>query len=251
MTPAQVAALGVVQGIAEVVPVSSSAQLTLLPWLLRWDAMYPAETDRTTFAAGLHAGSCAGLALAHRGDLGGMRPATAGKLALATLPAAAVGYLAQDAVERRLGGPGSTAFFLGTGGLLMLAADRQAADRQVGVREAALAGLTQVAALAPGVSRSGAALTALRALRVDRDEAARFSVLMSLPVTAGGALLTAARARRLPPVVPAVAAGVSAAQLAARVPSGSRQVVVLSALYRLGIAAAVAARLRSQGRERT
>jgi len=90
--------------VAEVVPVSSSAQLTLLPWLLRWEQ----PEDRTTFAAALHAGSCLGLTVALRRDLTTLDRRTAKLVLLTSLPAAAAGLLAQDAVERRLGRPGPT-----------------------------------------------------------------------------------------------------------------------------------------------
>lgn len=161
-----------------------------------------------------------------------------------------MGYLAQDHVEKRLGGVRTTAALGAVAGVALVLADRQPVDRRVGPAEAAVAGLAQVAALAPGVSRQGAALTALRAMRVDRREAARFATLMSLPVTLGGALLTAWRAGAAPPVVPVVVSAVTAAGAARRVRSGSRAVVRGSALYRLGVAAAVAARVQSQGRER-
>lgn len=179
----------------------------------------------------------------HRGWAG-----TAGKLALATLPAAAVGYLAQDVVERRLGGARTTAALSAAAGVALWWADRKPQDRRIGARDAAIAGLAQVAALAPGVSRSGASLTALRTRQVSREQAARFSMLMSLPITAGGAALTARRSKSLPSVVPAVVAGVTSAVVARRVSSGSRGVIAVSALYRLGIAAAVVARLRRERR---
>ena len=69
LTAVQGAVLGAVQGVAEVVPVSSSAQLALLPWLLGWDE----APDRTTFAAALHAGSCAGIAWALRDEIRQLR----------------------------------------------------------------------------------------------------------------------------------------------------------------------------------
>ena len=117
-------------------------------------------------------------------------------------------------------------------------------------RDAGLAALAQVVALAPGVSRSGATLTALRAAGVDRDPAQRFSLLMSLPITAGAAGLTLARADRvtLKALGPATGvgalcaalAGAAAAHRQARRPGRS---AAGPALYRLGLAAAVAWRL--------
>ncbi len=228
------------QGVAEVVPVSSSAQLTLLPWLLRW----PAPRDRTGFTAALHAGSCVGLVLALRGDLVALDRRSATRLVLTSVPTGIAGLLAQDAVEARLGRPGPmAALMVGAGGLLWLA-DRRPQDRPVGTRDVATAAAAQIVALAPGVSRAGATLTALRAGRVPRGEAFRYAMLMSLPVTAGAAALGVRRAGRIPPLVPTTLAGVTAYAAAAWLDPGSGRFVSGSALYRLGVAAAVAARLR-------
>ena len=277
MTPAQVAALGVVQGVAEVVPVSSSAQLTLLPWLLGWEQ----PADRTTFAAGLHAGSCAGLAWALRRELLALDRRTLALVAGATVPAAAVGLLAADTVEQRLGRPPQLAVLLAAAGALMWWADARAERRArgdalldspgvssrgeppaerpagrpaVGPREAAYAGLAQVAALVPGVSRSGATLTALRLAGVDREAAARFTLLLSLPVTAGAAGLTLARTprRRLPTALRLLAPGAVTAALAgvttlAVVDARGAGQARAAAVYRLGLAAVIARRLLREG----
>lgn len=232
------------QGAAEVVPVSSSAQLTLLPWLLD----RPPAPDRTLFAAGLHAGSCLGIAVALRRDLAALDGRTAGLLALATLPAAVVGLVAADGVETQLGRPGPTAVLLAAAGLVLVWADRRPAQRPVpGAADAFAAALAQALALAPGVSRAGATLTALRLRGVERGSAYRFSMLMSLPVTAGAAGLTLLRGRPgqlLGPLVlgAATSAG-TAAVLATRVMRRGSVPVVGSALYRLAVAAAVAGRL--------
>lgn len=227
-------------------PVSSSAQLVLLPWLLDW----PPAADRTTFAAGLHAGSCAGIAWALRSDLRTLDRRTTALLAASCVPAAVAGLLAAEPVELRLGRPPQLAALLaGAGAVLWLADRRPQRQPAVGPREALLASLAQVVALAPGVSRSGATLTALRAAQVERAAAARFSLLMSLPVTAGAAALTLARSQR-PPLrelavgVPAAAlAGGLAAAVQRRQPGRS---ATGAALYRLGLAAVVAVRLRRQ-----
>ena len=221
---------------------SSSAQLTLLPWLLGWD-----ETpDRTTFAAALHAGSCAGIAWALRDEVRQLRTSEIALLAATSAPAAVAGYLAQDAVEQRLGGRGQLAALLAGAGVLLWLADRRPATESVTTRAAASAALAQVVALAPGVSRSGATLTALRLMKVDRAEAERFTLLMSLPITAGAAVLTLLRADPgdLRRVRGPLAAGMPlAAATAALSTAGQRRrggvPVGLSALYRLGLAVAV------------
>ena len=239
------AALGLIQGIAEVVPVSSSAQLALLPWLVGAE---PAG-DRTTLAAGLHAGSCAGIAWSLRSELPDRR--TAGLVALSSVPAALAGLLAGEVVERRLGQPGPTAGLLALAGLALWAADHRPEDvAAVGVREATVAGLAQIFALAPGVSRSGATLTALRLLRVDAAVASRFSILMSLPITAGAAGLTLLRNRHAPAGELAVGIPVAAVTSALAARSLLRPGVRpgrAAAIYRLGLAAAVAVRLHRNG----
>ncbi len=221
---------------------SSSAQLSLLPWLLRWA---PA-TDRTGFAAGLHAGSSVGLAVALRSDLAALDRRTAGGLALATVPAALVGVLAQDHVERRLGGPGPTALALAAAGALLWAADRRPEDRPVSAGALSAAAAAQVAALVPGVSRSGATLTALRLARVPRAEALRTSMLLSLPVTAGAALLTSVQAGRGPALLPSALSGASAWAAWHAVRSAPPRLLPASAVYRLALAGAVTRRLRQE-----
>lgn len=243
--------LGAVQGVAEVVPVSSSAQLTLLPWLLGWS---PAA-DRTTFAAGLHAGSCAGVALALRADLAALSAREVGGLAVGSVPAALAGLLAVDTVERRLGRPGPTAALSAAAGLALWLADRRPpTGTQVLPAAAAVAALAQVAALVPGVSRYGATLTALRACGVERQAASRFSLLMSLPVTAGAAGLTLWRSRDggVPPGLAAgsAAAAVSAGVVATRLRARGFPPAVVPAVYRLLVAAAVAARTLSRKEHR-
>ena len=251
MSAPQGAVLGAVQGVAEVVPVSSSAQLTLLPWLLGWDE----AADRTTFAAALHAGSCAGIAWALRDELRQLRGSELALLAATSVPAAAAGFVAQDAVEQRLGGRGWLAGLLAGAGVVLWLADRRPSSQPVNGRSAAAAAVAQVVALAPGVSRSGATLTALRLMRVRRPEAERFTLLMSLPITAGAAGLTLLRAdpadlRRLR--TPLLAGVPVAAVAAALSTAGQRRrggvPVGLSALYRLALATAIVVRRRRDQR---
>jgi undecaprenyl-diphosphatase len=278
---ARAVALGAVQGAAEVVPVSSSAQLVLLPWLLGWDE----PADRTTFAAALHAGSCLGICWALRHERPTRRELVL--VAAASVPAAVAGLVAQGAVEQRLGRPSQLAALLAAAGGLMWWVDARAERRSgpsVGVdhpgprllsdtpgvsnsnrnlskisssgaraasrvsgRQAALAGLAQVTALVPGVSRSGATLTALRAAGVPLPVAERFSLLMSLPVTAGAAGLSLARARSAPAgALPGAGAAAVAGALAARHLRPARSLRG-PALYRLGLAAVVARRLVRAG----
>jgi undecaprenyl-diphosphatase len=131
----------------------------------------------------------------------------------------------------------------------MWAADRRPQGGGVGPRDAVVAAAAQVLALAPGVSRSGAVLTALRARGVARGPAARHALLMSLPVTAGASLLPLARADRrdLRALAPLLAAGVPAAAVSGAVAASAwrrrpARSATAAAVYRLGLAAAVLAR---------
>lgn len=192
-----------------------------------------------------------GIAIALRADLKALDRHTAGLLAGATLPAAVAGLWAHQRMERQFVDPRTTAGLLAGAGALMWLADRRPSSRPVGRREAAAAALAQVVALTPGVSRAGATVTALRALGVEREQALRFSMLMSLPVTAGAAGLTLLRSRPLPQ---GVAIGAPTAALVGGLTAGllrgrSRSLLSGATLYRLGTAAAVAVRLRNDHQE--
>jgi undecaprenyl-diphosphatase len=121
--------------------------------------------------------------------------------------------------------------------------------------ELAAASVAQVAALVPGVSRLGAVLTALRLLQVERAEASRTALLLSLPVTAGAALLPLARADRgqLRALAPLLAAGVPAAAVSGGLAATAQRrrpgrSATAPAVYRLALAAAVVGRLRRGAR---
>jgi undecaprenyl-diphosphatase len=223
--------------VSEVVPVSSSAQLTLLPYLAGWEP----EADRTTFAASLHAGSAVGIYLALRPTSG-----TTQRTLVYAVPAALAGLLGHKRVERQLGGIAPTAGLLAAAGVAMWLADRRPSRRPLTTAALNTASLAQVAALAPGVSRSGATLTALRAQQVERDEAFRYTLRSSLPVTLGAAALTAVRARKAPELLPTVAAGAGAYVTARALKGGSQRVIPAAAIYRLAVAALVALRLRKE-----
>lgn len=231
---------------------SSSAQLVLLPWLLGWEQ----ASDRTTFGAGLHAGSCLGIGWVWRDDLRALSPREVAVLGLVSVPAAVAGTLAADRAEERFGRPPQLAALLAGAGALMWWVDSRhpSSERPVGRRAATLAALAQVSALVPGVSRAGATRTALRAAGVDREQAERFSLLMSLPITAGAAALTLARAEpaTLRALGPALVAGTATAALAGAAAATAHRSrpgrpLTGAALYRLGLAAVVARRLSRKG----
>ena len=120
-------ALGVVQGPAELLPVSSSAHIVLLPWLAGWDWDELDPELRKSFEVALHAGAAAALLIGQRQtiaeELRAFDPGAAVVLVLSFLPAAAVGYGLERQIERRLGGPRATAVGLLAGAAAMLVAD--------------------------------------------------------------------------------------------------------------------------------
>ncbi|HTC72976.1 MAG TPA: undecaprenyl-diphosphate phosphatase [Solirubrobacteraceae bacterium] len=201
-------ALGVLHGPTELLPISSSAHTTLLPWLLDWPYARLDGQQRKAFEVALHAGAGAALAIHLRrelvGELSGLDARRLVVIALALAPPALVGYALERPIARRLGGPRSIAAGLGAGAVAMALADgrrRTGADRpQRDVHDArpfdGLAlGLAQATALIPGVSRNGATLTAARARGFSSAAAQRLSWHAGLPVIAGAAALEAAHTR--------------------------------------------------------
>ena len=196
--------LGLVQGLSEFLPISSSGHLLLVPWLFGWDDFESAGVEKA-FDVALHIGTVVAAIFYFRKDLvvyvrEGLRlvvrrerPTTPeGRLAwlllLSTVPAAAVGAVLEPWIDERLGTPVIIAISLIVFGLALAWADRSVGQRKVegfGVRDAVLVGAAQALALNPGTSRSGITMTAARRLGFDRDAAARLSFLMMIPVTGG------------------------------------------------------------------
>ncbi|MEP1126495.1 MAG: undecaprenyl-diphosphate phosphatase [Ilumatobacter sp.] len=199
--------LGLVQGLSEFLPISSSGHLLLVPWLFGWDDFAGAdgESVKKTFDVALHLGTFVAVLGYFRRDVvvyvrdgtklvfSRQKPTTVeGRLAwffvLATLPAAAIGAVFEDVIDEALGTPLIIAISLIVFGVLLGWADRIAGRRQLeefGAPDALKVGLAQALALNPGTSRSGITITAARAIGFDRDSAARISFVMSLPVIAG------------------------------------------------------------------
>jgi undecaprenyl-diphosphatase len=214
-------ALGVLQGPTELLPVSSSGHITLIPWLA--DRPYP-QTDpelRKAFEVALHAGAGLALALDMRAELlAAMHQLDrrgAVVIALSLAPAAACGYAFERGIERRLGGPRSIAVGLVAGAVAMLLADRGGGERRredAGPRDGLALGLAQAAALAPGVSRSAATLAAARARGFARADAALLSWHAALPVILGASALKGWRLTRAQTQGPGVPPGTWRALLA-------------------------------------
>lgn len=254
-------ALGLVQGPAELLPVSSSAHIVLLPWLAGWEWEEIDPELRKSFEVALHAGAAAALLIGQRRliaeELHHFDARRALLLGLSFLPAAIVGYAFERPIERRLGGPRTTAYGLLAGGAAMVLADRRPQRRGRGEATPAdglALGVAQAAALAPGVSRNGVTLAAARWRGFSRDQANLLSRTIALPIIIGATGLKGARlARRgVPPRLRrslAIGVGASFASTLA-----SQRLIGLVerdralwpyAAYRAALAAAVLFKLRS------
>ena len=221
--------LGLVQGPTEVLPLSSSAHIALLPRLAGWPEAQMDSELRNSLEVALHAGAAAALLvysgmLAKTGVLAGGEcpPASAkrgslesatlrGELArgsremdgralvsavLALVPPAFVGYLLEQRLERRPSGPRALAAGLALGGAVMAWADRRPQARRLEDAvplDGLVLGVAQALALLPGISRNGASLTAARARRFAREDAHVLSWRAGLPVIAGATALKALR----------------------------------------------------------
>jgi undecaprenyl-diphosphatase len=244
---AETLALGLLQGPAELLPISSSAHVEVVPWLLGWrHAGLPGEVRKEVEVA-LHAGTA--LALVMGGE--GRARHWLGLVALG--PPAVAALALERAIETRLGGPGSVAAGLAAGGLAMAAADRSPAGRRpvaATLADALWLGLAQAAALVPGVSRSGMTRAAARARGFDRASAAALSREVALPVLAGAAALKGARLvqrRPGPATLRALAAGMAAAAASTSVALRAERALTgrmpyaVWAGYRLALALAILA----------
>jgi undecaprenyl-diphosphatase len=253
-------ALGLIQGPAELLPVSSSAHLVLVPWLARWDWDGLDPELRKSFEVALHAGAAAALLVGQRrviaDELRSFDARRAAVLLLSFAPPALVGYTMERSIERRLGGPRTTAIGLLAGGAAMVLADRRPQRRGRGeatTLDGLALGIAQAAALAPGVSRNGATLAAARWRHFTREQANLLSRTVALPIIVGAAVLKGARLRRRgtdPSLRKAMGLGVAASFASALASQRLiRQVERDRALwpyaaYRAGLAAIVLARLR-------
>ena len=267
----QALVLGLVQGATELLPISSSGHLILVPWLAEWTYLEENDGFNQTFDVALHLGTLLAVAFYFRRDIVALTSAAIGSLrrrriendteriawyiALATVPAAAAGALGEGLIVEHLGEPWQIAILLTVFGTLLWIADRSRAERRITdlrLPDALLIGVVQALALMPGVSRSGVTITAARFLGLDRDAAARFSFLLLLPTTFGAVVwkgLTDVVFGELPPgstgpfVVGTLAAAVSGlAAIWGLLGYVRRHTYTIFVVYRL-IAAAVVALL--------
>ena len=200
--------LGLVQGLTEFLPISSSGHLLVVPWLFGWND-FDDVSIKKAFDVALHLGTLVAVVAYFRRDLftyvrAGIKtlssprtpPSREGRMAwlliAASVPAAAVGVVFGDVIDERLGTPVIIAVSLIGFGLVLAWADRRLGGRtldELTVRDAMIIGVAQAVALNPGTSRSGITISAARAVGFDRESAARFSFLLSVPVTAGAVLV--------------------------------------------------------------
>jgi undecaprenyl-diphosphatase len=200
----QALVLGVVQGATELLPISSSGHLILVPWAADWTYLETHDSFNKTFDVALHLGTLVAVVLYFWSDIvryvvAWVRSIRRRRVAApderiawavfaATIPAALAGALGESFIERHLGQPWQIAIVLAVFGAFLWLADRLPERRgldDVGVRNGFLIGVAQVLALLPGVSRSGITITAGRLWRLDRDAAARLSFLLLVPVVLG------------------------------------------------------------------
>lgn len=209
LTSFQAIVLGIVQGLTEFAPVSSSGHLILVPWLFHWCIVATSQEQlNKTFDVALHMGTFVGAvvyfwrdivkylgawfaSIRHRG-IRTVDERLAWALVIGTIPGAIAGALAEDIIERKLGAPYLIAVMLIVFAVLLYLVDRRARQTRditdVRLADAVFVGVAQALALQPGVSRSGVTMTASRGLGLDRESAARFSFLLSLPIIGGAGL---------------------------------------------------------------
>ena len=189
--------LGILQGITEFLPVSSSAHLILLPWLVGWKEM------GLTFDVVVHGGTLLALVIYFRKQwkvIGiellsvymrrspSSQSRLLGAIVVGALPAILFGGLFETVIEDHLRTPGVTVITLSLFGLLLWWADGQGSQSRglesIGLRDGLIVGLAQALALIPGVSRAGVTITATLMLGLNRSDSARFSFLLGTPVIA-------------------------------------------------------------------
>jgi undecaprenyl-diphosphatase len=214
--------LGITQGLTELLPISSSGHLILVPWIGNWHFLENHASFNKTFDVALHAGTLIAVVAYFWSDIVDILRAWFGSirrrsiathderlawlLLIATIPAALGGAAGENFIEKKLGQPYQIAIALALLGVVLWLVDRLPEKRamtSLRYRDALVLGLAQMIALIPGVSRSGITITGGRAYKLDRDSAARFSFLMLVPVVLGAVVLKTFRDILLGPGLPA------------------------------------------------
>jgi len=195
----QAIVLGAVQGLAEFVPISSSAHLILVPWLLKWQ-------DRgLAFDVALHLGTLLALLIYYRDEWIAMARSVAGGqsaerrllqlLIVASVPGAIIGLAFEKQAETIFRSPLLIAIAMAVLAVLLWLFDKLSPQKrtmsEMTYWDALVIGFSQALAIIPGVSRSGATITMARAVGVERGDSANFSFLMATPIIAGAGLVEA------------------------------------------------------------
>jgi len=200
----QALVLGLVQGFTELLPISSSGHLILVPWIADWHYLEAHPDFNKTFDVALHLGTLVAVvayfwadvklyvgawfrSVSHR-SIRTTDERIAWWIFAATVPAAIAGALGESTIENHLGQPWQIAIFMSVFAVLLYIADRSLQERKIenlGFWPAFWIGTSQILALMPGVSRSGITITTGRFLRLERDAAARFAFLLLIPIVFG------------------------------------------------------------------
>lgn len=201
MTVFQALVLGLVQGLTEFLPVSSSGHLVIVPDLLGW------SEPSTSFDIVLHLGTMVAVIAYFWRDLVAIvtaffepysppvraRRRLGSLIVIGTIPGAIAGAALEKRFEEVFSRPSEVAFFLLLTGLILVAAEAAAWQRRslrkLKVADSVVIGIGQAVAILPGISRSGATISTGLFLGLKREAAARFSFLLSVPIIAGAALL--------------------------------------------------------------
>lgn len=201
MTTIQALILGIIQGLTELLPISSSGHLDIIPWLLNWTSNPNFVTDFEGFDVALHFGTFLAIGIFFFKDwikliVGGFNQAVKKKktlegkmfwyLVIATIPGGIIGLLLDTFVGDTLKQPIIIAIALIVMGIILYIVDKGSKAttdyEHMTFRQTFLIGLSQCLAFIPGVSRSGITMTTARAMGVDRKSAARYSFMLSTPI---------------------------------------------------------------------
>jgi len=203
----QAIVIGLVQGLTEFLPVSSSGHLVLVPWVLGW------KGPPLAFDVLLHVATLGAVVLFFRRDLARIVRGVVGRgkaedrrlgwaIVIGTIPAGVAGVLLGDFFEELFSEPMAVGGFLLVTAALLTGAERLSHRRlgldKISYRSGLFVGLAQAVAIAPGISRSGATMAMALALDFDRETAARFSFLLSIPVILGAGIVQFSGDTQLP-----------------------------------------------------
>jgi undecaprenyl-diphosphatase len=263
----QALVIGVIQGLTEFLPISSSGHLLVVPYLLGWNDPL---LESLPFTVMLHLGTLGALLVYFWRDWLRLVPAgfatirdrsfrgdpdrrVAWLIVAATIPAAIAGYLLNDVIEREIRHPGVVALTMAAGAVILWLADRWGTRRKrihdLSMPDGVAIGVAQAVALIPGISRSGISISAGLFLGLTREAAARFSFLMAAPIIAGAGIFELRRmisgdAHVDTPILPilvgtiaALVAGMAAIHFLLRYLRSHRYTIFVA--YRLLVAAVV------------